>query len=592
MRDGTAVIGQRQARRFLICSARSVSVLSTIVHSSRALVTTAKDAARFREIAQVFITHGFGWVVAQLRLRRELQIDHQGEGDDLGRAALTSPDTGKRLVKALTLLGPTWVKFGQILSTRHDAIPELIIAELQTLQDAVEPISFADIDSQLQRNLGKDWRSKFERFEEGPLASASIGQVHEAVLLDGSRVVLKIQRPGIRPKIESDLNILHTIAGYLEEAFPEAHIMDLRGMVRGFAKSLAQELDYRTESSNMDRFRRNFTGHPDIHVPTTYKPLSTDQVLTMEFIDGRKFDQVIAEGRAPDDLVRRYFNVAYKMLFIDGFFHGDLHPGNILLMADGRLGLLDCGMVGRLSPSRKEKVIDIIHAVINEDLDLLARTFYSLAIPQGPVDYPAFEADCIAVAEQYLVGVPLAQIEIGGLFQKLVEGAARHDVRMPTDFTMMFKAILTTEGLAKALAPDVDPIELARPFITQMITERYSPERLKQQAIRDLVAFSGMARSIPTAVPMLLDHLQAGKINFGTNSETLELQHKTADLRMGRAIRAALSITFVVCGTLVIGVAGLPLAIAGIPWLTIGFWSLALLLNATLLRTKSLMISR
>jgi len=567
-----------------------VSVLRTIVHSSRALATTAKDVARFREIAQVFITHGFGWVVAQLRLRRELQIDHQGE--DTGRAALNSPDTGKRLVKALTLLGPTWVKFGQILSTRPDAIPESIIVELQTLQDAVEAIEFADIDSQLQRNLGKEWRSKFERFEEAPLASASIGQVHEAVLLEGQRVVLKIQRPDIRSKIESDLNILHTIAGYLEEAFPEAHIMDLRGMVRGFAKSLAQELDYRTEAGNMDRFRRNFEGHPDVHVPAVYKQLSTDQVLTMEYIDGRKFDKVIEEGRAPDDLVRRYFNVAYKMLFVDGFFHGDLHPGNILLMEDGRLGLLDCGMVGRLSPSRKEKVIDIIHAVINEDLDLLARTFYSLAIPQGPVDYPAFEADCIALAEQYLVGVPLSQIEIGGLFQQLVEGAARHDVRMPTDFTMMFKAILTTEGLAKALAPDVDPIELARPFITEMITERYSPERLKQQAIRDLVAFSGMARSIPTAVPMLLDHLQAGKLRFGTSDETLEIQHKAADLRVGRSIRAAISITFVACGTAVIGVAGLPIAIWGIPWLSIGFWILALLLNATLLRSKAVLISR
>jgi ubiquinone biosynthesis protein len=212
-------------------------------------VTTAKDAARFREIAQVFMTHGFGWVVAQLRLRRELQIEHDGE--ESGRAALSSPDTGKRLVKALTTLGPTWVKFGQILSTRPDVIPAPIIVELQTLQDDVAPVDFPDIDSQLERNLGKDWRSKFEQFTEQPLASASIGQVHEAVLKDGTRVALKIQRPGIRPKIESDVNILHTAAGYLEEAFEEAHIMDLRGMVRDFAKSLGQELDYQVEANNM-----------------------------------------------------------------------------------------------------------------------------------------------------------------------------------------------------------------------------------------------------------------------------------------------------------------------------------------------------
>jgi ubiquinone biosynthesis protein len=563
-----------------------VSVLRTIVHSSRALVTTAKDAARFREIAQVFMTHGFGWVVAQLRLRRELQVEHEGE--EYGRAALTSPDTGKRLVKALTTLGPTWVKFGQILSTRPDVIPAPIIVELKTLQDDVEAVSFADIDSQLERNLGKDWRSKFESFSETPLASASIGQVHEAVLRDGTRVVLKIQRPGIRPKIESDVNILHAAAGYLEEAFEQAHIMDLRGMVRDFAKSLGQELDYQVEANNMERFRRNFAGSEDVTIPTLYRELSTDQVLTMQFIAGKKFDAVIAEGKAPDELARRYFNVAYKMLFIDGFFHGDLHPGNVLLLEDGRLGLLDCGMVGRLAPSRKDKVVDIIHAVINEDLELLARTFFQLAIPEGPVEYAAFESDAIAIAEQYLIGVPLSQIEIGVLFQQLVAGAARHRVRMPTDFTMMFKAILTTEGLAKAIAPDVDPIELARPFITQMVTERYSPDRLKAQAIRDLVAFSGMARSIPTKVPMLLDDLQSGKLEFGVSAPTLELQHKAAEMRVGRVTRAALSIAFMLCGTLVIGVGGLPIAIAGIPWLSVVFWSLALLLNATLLRHKAL----
>jgi len=564
-----------------------VSVFRTIVHSSRALVTTAKDAARFREIAQVFITHGFGWVVAQLRLRRELGVEYANE--ELGRAALSSPDTGKRLVKALTILGPSWVKFGQILSTRPDTLPASIIVELQSLQDDVAPVAFEEIDGQLQRNLGKDWRDHFSRFEEQPLASASIGQVHEAALNDGSRVVLKIQRPGIGPKISSDVNILHAIAGYLEEAFEEAHIMDLRGMVRDFAKSLAQELDYRVEAGNMERFRRNFAASEDIKIPDVHRELSTDQVLTMEFVEGKKFDQVIAEGAPPDELVRCYFNVAYKMLFVDGFFHGDLHPGNVLLTSDGLLGLLDCGMVGRLAPSRKEKVIDIIHAVITEDLELLARTFYQIAIPQGPVNYPAFEADCIALAEQYLVGVPLSQIQIGELFQQLVVGAARHDVRMPTDFTMMFKAILTTEGLAKAIAPDVDPIELARPFITQMMTERYSPDRLKTQAIRDLVAFSGMARSIPNTLPMLLDDLKAGKIQFGVNAETLDLQHKAADLRTGRSIRAALSIAFVLCGTLVVGVDGLVIAFAGIPWLSVVFWGLALLLNATVLRNSRLL---
>jgi len=564
-----------------------VSVLRTLVHSSRALVTTAKDAARLREIAQVFVRHGFGWVVAQLRARRELGIDQ--DGGDSNEALLTSPDTGKRLVEALTVLGPTWVKFGQILSTRHDILPETITSELAALQDDVAPVSIEEIREQLERNLGENWREQFEDFDEHPLASASIGQVHTARLKDGSRVVLKIQRPDITAKIESDVHILHTIAGYLEEAFEEAAIMHLQGMVGDFAKSLSQELDYRVEADNMDRFRRNFADSEDIHIPEVYRQLSTEQVLTMEFIEGKKFDVVIAEGSAPDPIVRRYFNVAYKMLFIDGFFHGDLHPGNVLLTTDGRLGLLDCGMVGRLAPSRRDKVIDIIHAVINEDLELLARTFFQLAISTGPVDYSAFEADCIALAEQYLIGVPISKIQIGELFQQLVAGASRHALRMPTDFTMMFKAILTTEGLAKAIAPDVDPIELARPFITQMVSERYTPERLKQQAIRDLMAFSGMARSLPTSVPTLIDDLSNGRLEFGVNADTLALQHKAAGVRVGRGIRAATSITFVACGTAVIGIESLPVALWGLPWLSLVFWSLALVLNATLLRRSRLL---
>ncbi len=456
-----------------------MSVLRTIVQSSRALVTTAKDMARLREIARVFWRHGFGTVIRQLRIRRELQLDDEESAAEVPQGAMASADTGRRLVEAFTELGPTWVKFGQILSTRPDVLGPEVTRELSSLQDAVGPVPFTDIEAQLRRNLGEGWRKKFESIDETPLASASIGQVHRARLIDGTEVVLKVQRPGIRPVITADLHILHAVAGYIEDAFEEARAMALTGMVEDFAKSLEQELDYRAEANNTDLFRQNFVDDPRVKVPVVHREYSTGEVLCLEYIRGKKFTQIIEEGRETAPLVEAYFDMAYRMLFIHGFFHGDLHPGNVFILDDDSLVLIDCGMVGRLAPSRKDRVVDIMWAVLNQDLESVARTLYDLAIPLGPVDYAAFEADAIAIAERYIVGVPLSQIRMGEFFSELVSGATRHNVRMPTDFTMMFKAIMTTEGLAKTIAPDVDPIELAKPFIQQMVSERYSPERIR-----------------------------------------------------------------------------------------------------------------
>lgn len=554
-----------------------MSVLRTIVSSSRALVTGAKDVARFREIATVFVGHGFGWFVAQLKLRRELQLQVELRGGELTRAAIGSADTGKRLVAAFSQLGPTFIKLGQILSTRPDLVSEAVIAELTTLQDQVSPLPFEQVEGQLRANLGPKWREHFEQIDEAPLASASIAQVHRATLKTGEKVALKVQRPGLRPKIESDLNILLATAGYLEEAFDEAAAMDLVGVIRGFAKSLAQELDFRVEARNIARFARNFADDPRVLVPKVYDGLSTGEVLCMQFVEGRKFSEVLQSGEDTRPLVEVYFRTAYKMLFIDGFFHGDLHPGNVFVQEGGGLAIIDCGMVGRLSPSMKDKLIDILWAVMSEDMEALARSFYALAIPTGgKVDYAAFEADVIEIADRYLGGVPLSEIQIGELFAELVAGATRHRVRMPTDFTMMFKAILTTEGLARSIAPDVDPLELARPFISQMVQERYSPDRLKQTLVADFQLLSRMAHSLPQKLPAVLEDIHTGKLAIGLAPSSLKALDEAAERRLHQGVRAALTITAVACGTYTLGL-GLPATSPlGIPWISTIFFAAAI----------------
>lgn len=546
-----------------------MSALRTLVNSSRALITGAREVARFREIATVFIRHGFGWAYRQLKLRRELQVE---DDTDASKTGLAGPDTGKRLVQAFTQLGPTFVKLGQILSTRQDLLPTSITDELATLQDAVEPMPWSEVDEQLRRTLGPRYRDHFEFLDETALASASIAQVHRATLKDGQEVVLKVQRLGVGPKIESDLGILSVIARWLEDAIPEAQTMDLQGTIFGFTKSVSQEIDFRIEARNLDRFRVLHQENDAVRFPRVFPELSREQVLCMEHLPGRKFSQLIEAGTDVHALVGAYFNVAYKMLFIDGFFHGDLHPGNVLVMEGDRLGILDCGMVGRLSPTMRDRVVDILYAVLNEDLEGVARTFYDLSVRTGPVDYTRFEADVIEIGERYLVGLPLSEVQIGTLFSEIVGGATRHNVRMPTDFTMMFKAILTTEGMAKSLAPSIDPIELARPFIMQMVTERYKPERLKQLVLTDLHLVSRLARALPHALPALFEDIRAGKLAV-TLSEDLVVRHERAsDTRIRRSIRAALTVTCLACGTYSLGL-NLPIWEAlGIPFIAAAFF--------------------
>lgn len=566
-----------------------MSVIRTLVHSSRALVTTAKDVARTREIAGVFWKHGFGWVIRRLKLRKDLQIDEESSGSVGRPAPLEDPDTGERLVAALTDLGPTWVKFGQIMSTRPDVLPAALIERLASLQDQVAPMAESDMTTQMSAQFGPQWRERFSEFDTTPMASASIGQVHAARLKTGEQVVLKIQRLDIQPKITSDLHILHVIATWMEDAFEAAHAMDLTGMVRDFAKSLEQELDYRAEASNIEMFRQNFREIPNIHLPEVYRDLSTRYVLCMEHIEGRKMTELLDAGDDTHDLVTLYFNMAYQMLFVDGFFHGDLHPGNVLIQNDGSLAVIDCGMVGRLAPSRKDRIVDIIWAVLNEDLEAVARHIYDLAIPSGVVDYPSFEADAIAIAERYIVGVPLSHIQMGALFADLVQGATRHQVRMPTDFTMMFKAIMTTEGLAKAIAPDINPIDLAYPYVSRMVTERYSPERVKQVLLSDLQQVSSMLRGMPRALPRTLDNLNRGALTFGINDATLATIEQAQSRRTGRTIRAAFTMTTLVCGAMTLGVEQLPAVLWGINGVSLAFWFLSATGATSLLRRGGLL---
>jgi len=499
-----------------------VSVLRSLYQGTRAVQSAVKDVNRLREIATVLARYGFGALFERVNL-----------GLPIKRSEPVSPaPVEQRIVDALQELGPTFVKFGQIMSTRPDILPEPLCQELKRLQDRVGTETYEKIAEQITRELKAPPEEVFAHFDREPLASASIAQVHAATTQAGDDVIVKVRRPGIGRTVESDLSIMHMLARRIEEMVPETRLFNLTGMVTQFERSMARETDFTLEASSIDQFGRNFADTPEVHIPRVFVDLSTRAVLTMERIRGVKLTELDHEEVDVEEVACRYLDAAYKMIFQHGLFHGDLHPGNIFLEDDGRLALIDFGMVGRLNGAMRDRIVDVLSALLREDLQDVARTFFELGIPEGPIDYVAFEAEVVEVIERHFVGHTISEIEIGAFFADLVDGAMRYRVRMPADYTMLFKALMTTEGLARELAPEVNPVELARPFIEELIKQRYSPDRLRRSA---LVTATRMASFLNTAVvsgQRIIRTLETGETRLHLETPAVtEALHRIAGAR-------------------------------------------------------------
>ncbi len=501
----------------------SKSLIRTLYVSTRAVRTVVQDASRARNIAAILVKYGFGALIDSRRRRGEAEAPQ---------------DLATRAVLMLEELGPTFVKFGQILSTRPDLIPERLADRLQALQDHVAAVPIEAVEQTIIDSLGEPPDRLFKTFDRVPIASASIAQVHAATTHDGRDVVVKVQRPNLRATITADLSLMNFLAGRVLDVYPEAAYFDLPGMVEEFQKSLLRELDFDVERQSIQRFRENFKDKPYIHIPEVFTALSSSTVITMDRIRGQKLTRL-----SPDidtqEVARLYLDAAYQMLFEDGFFHGDLHPGNVFLEDGGRLGIIDFGMVGRLSRSMRERVVDIIFSVLRGDLEGVARIWYSIGRPLKQVDYGSFEADVVEILEMHAVGKPLDQIDMGAFLRELAQGAMRHGIRLPSDFTMMFKAMVTTEGLAKQVAKGINPVEAAQPYIETVIKERYSMDRIKQVAFSELVHLTEVGRELPARVERLLTQAEAGELEMRLRHDAFE----DVSVRMVRAFnRTAVSI--------------------------------------------------
>ena len=408
---------------------------------------TETSLSRSRQIADVLARHGLGYLVGVLGLERFIPF-HRGL---LGHPRRSEPYTRpEHLRMALEELGATFIKLGQILSTRADLLPPDYQAELAKLQDAAPPVPWEVIAETLGMELGQPIAECFATFDPAPLAAASIGQAHAATLPNGTEVVVKVRRPGVVEQVEEDLTILQSLAAAASRRWEFADQYDLVGLVQEFAQTLRAELDYIHEGHNAERFAANFAGDPAVHVPRVYWETTTARVLTLERMRGAKIDDLAALDALGVDrtkLAERAASVILKMVFEHGFFHAEPHPGNFFIEAGGRIGVIDFGMIGAVDAAMQDRLARIVLAVMAGDTNQLVDALLDLGVARGHLDRAGLRRDLDELLGRY-AGRPLGEIAIGPLLDQALAIVRRHHLQLPPNLALLFKAMIMNEGIS------------------------------------------------------------------------------------------------------------------------------------------------
>lgn len=478
-----------------------------------------KDLNRVREIAVVAARHGFADLLERAKLG-----DLLGKKEGAAEAEARRRDsTARRFRQLLGDLGPTFIKLGQILSTRPDILPAAYVDELARLQDAVAPFPFSEVRAQVEFAFGRKLEALFPSFDEAPVASASIAQVHRARTPEGSDVVVKVQRPNLPERIRADLDILYYLARLLEAVVEETGIYTPVGIVEEFERAITEELDFVHEAANIREFYERHRDRPYLVIPKVHDELSSRTVLTLERLDGIK----ITEARLTDGqgrtLARHIVEASFRQLFADGVFHGDPHPGNLLVLAGDRIGLLDFGIVGRVSKPMQETLVMLVLAVALKDADTVARLLYRVAVPDQRANLSAFRTDIQAILDRYLGTSPtLGGIEATPLLRDLFDLAVKYRIKVPKDYAILSRAAVATEGMIRRLHPEMNVLEVALPYAKELLWGRYDVQAMSGGLMRAVLRLQGLANDVPMQLSQILLDLEAGKLAIQVRSAELE----------------------------------------------------------------------
>jgi ubiquinone biosynthesis protein len=498
-----------------------------------------RTIGRLSEIAQVAVRHGFGYAI-------------DGRRDTAGE---TGTARGRHLREMLDELGPTFVKFGQLLSTRPDVVPPDIILELRGLQDDVKPFPYADIQRTIREELGQPVERLFLDFDEVPLAAASIGQVHRATLPNGRKVAVKVQRPNAPRQIEADLSLMYQAARLAKERIRALDFIDTNEIVDEFARSIRQELDYRLEARNADGFHKIFAGHPHVSVPKVYWSYTRARVLTLEFLDGVQLADLDASAWLPAERRRLAYLISetwMSMIFKHGFFHGDPHPANILVLAPERIGLVDFGLTGRLTDEDMSKLTRLFIDAAAENVEALPKRLADLGVRYPREREEEFVAELNELYYRYY-GASLREIDPIQLIREAFGLIYRMNLRLPSRFVMLDKAIATLGAVGIELYPDFNVFEVARPYARELMISRFTPRRMAVRARREGLHLGQMAAELPYQVHDILEEVRDGQIEVGFVHKGLDELLAKLDTLFNRLV-IALVVTGGLIGSSLIGI--------------------------------------
>lgn len=515
----------------------------------RSLTRRVGDAVRLAELAQVLVRYGFADVARRLGLYEGVPAKVLRRLHLIEQAPDVPETMGSRMRAALTELGPTFVKFGQILSTRPDLVGPAISAELSRLQDDVAALPFAEIKPIIEAELKGPIERFFSEFNDTPVAAASLSQVYRAKTQLGRDVAVKVQRPGIRRVIESDLSLMRGVAEWVAEHVKDLEWMDPIGTVEEFARSIMRELDFTVEAYIIQRFRKNYSGTIAVFVPRVDFDLCGPRLLTMDWIDGIRvdaLDQYEERNCSPRTVAANGADTLCKQIFEHHLFHADPHPGNILVTRNDQIAFLDYGMVGHLEPTDVYAMADLLRAVFEEDSQRCVEALLTFTVSGEIEDRAELEHD-VAEYIAFEARSVLGRASVGKALEQVTNILRRHKLQLAPRFSMLLKAMATIESSAKVLDPTMDMAPILRPYVERIVMQRFSPQHLAKEGQRTLGTILRIGKEIPGDIQQLIRTARKGRLR-------VHLDHEGLDHLAGVTDRASNRIAFsVIAGSLIVG---------------------------------------
>jgi len=511
-----------------------------------------RNLGRSWDILRVLVKYGFGGVVDQLQLRRVLPWSKR-RALKKQKEAQTELSVPERIRLVLEELGPTFIKFGQVMSTRPDLIPGDVIAELKRLQEKVPPFPSERAVAVVEQELKAPVDRLFAEFDREPLAAGSLGQVHRARHHDGTPLAIKIRRPNALTDVERDISLMQDLA---EQAgrITFLEVFDPVGLVNHFARTIRREMNFQREGRTMIEFGRLFKSDATLYVPRVYEDLTTDAVLTMEYIDGCRADDLTCLANLPitaSQLAENGTHIFMRMAFEFGIFHGDPHPGNIRVLPDGSIAFLDYGMIGTLSEEKREQLVDVFLMIAKHDVDRTVRLVKDMGEPLRPIDEVLLRADVQDFVETYY-GVSLDRMDVGDMLSDFVNILANHGLRCPADFMLLIRAVVTLEGVGRMLDPKFNLAGELAPFVERIVRQRYDPKRIVERTLADARRVLGAVYDLPIRLGRTLDKLTQDDLRIQLEHRKLDNVVNEFDRSSNRIVVGLVTASLIVASALVL----------------------------------------